>query len=211
MVLAVFVVVPLVVAFLISRQSGAQLLRRKAIASAHQWAVENKNEGQLVWVLRGAFRGRAFEAVQLLREGGGRAWRLRTPVRHLFRSWVLVTSSDVEWRPEDFGTISSLVVRSQLPMPADVEGQTDLRGFGEMSTLQRLGLQSLLAEFKVRQAPFALSLVDDGIVLDGRGDLPEGEALLPWLETVVRLAERIESASTVDGGTTPDHALDALR
>jgi hypothetical protein len=32
-----------------------------------------------------------------------------------------------------------------------------------------------------------VSFVDDAVVMDGSGDLPEGEALLPWLELSARL------------------------
>ena len=76
----VFIVVPLALAFVISRQAGAQQIRRKAIAKSYNWAVENKNEGQLAWILRGFHRDVPFEAVALLREGGGAAWRVRMPV-----------------------------------------------------------------------------------------------------------------------------------
>ena len=67
-VLGIFVVLPVTLSFVLSRQAAAQLIRRKAVASSHGWAIENKNEGQRVWILHGFHRDVEFEAVHLLRE-----------------------------------------------------------------------------------------------------------------------------------------------
>lgn len=185
-VFLVFVVLPVTVAFFISRHAAAQLIRRKAIASAHGWAIEVKGEGQRSWVLHGFHRDLEFEAVHLLREGGGTAWRLRMGTGRSFGSWLLVSASGMGWRARDFGTISTLVVREALPpkqaTPANL-GALEVYG----DAVELLALDPLVAQLATLErlpTPVAVSLVDDGVVIDGLGDLPEGEALLPYLDFV---------------------------
>lgn len=193
-VVAVFVVLPVTLSFVISRQAAAQLIRRKAIASSHGWATENKNEGRRVWILRGFHRDVEFEAVQLLREGGGGAWRLRMGLGFEVPSWVLLTRPGAPFRAEDFGTISALVTRSALPpsLPSPVAG---LAVRAEVAAAERVLSPALFSVVTAAALPgdWAVSLVDDAVVLDGVGDLPEGEALVPFLElsaSLVRLLSR---------------------
>lgn len=188
LVMGLFVVLPVVVAFFISRQAAAQHIRRKAIASSHGWALENKNEGRRAWVLHGFHRDVEFEAVQLLREGGGTAWRARMPLGRQVPSWVLVTRPGADWRPLDFGTISTLVTRSELPPPV----ASGLQGFEVRAAPDAAALmltpEVVSAVTKTTQpGQWAVSFVDDGVVLDGLGDLPEGEALVPWLDLLATL------------------------
>ncbi len=183
-VFLIFVVLPVTVAFFISRHAGAQLIRRKAIASSHGWAIEVKNEGQRGWVLHGFHRDVEFEAVHLLREGGGTAWRLRMGAGRSFGSWLLVSAPGLEWRARDFGTISTLVTRDALPPKVATPASLgELEVFGDAQDLLALDpLVHHLAALKRLPTPVAVSLVDDAVVLDGLGDLPEGEALLPYLD-----------------------------
>jgi hypothetical protein len=187
LVMGVFVLLPVVVAFLISRQAAAQQIRRKAIASSHGWAIENRNEGQRAWVLHGFHRDVEFEAVQLLREGGGTAWRLRMPLGRVVPSWVLA-SRTATWRPQDFGTISTLVTRSELP-PAGAGGLAGYTVWGAaevQATFLSPPVAGLLSAAAF-EGQWAVSFVDDGVVVDGLGAMPEGEALLPWLDLTAAL------------------------
>ncbi|MCA3016118.1 MAG: hypothetical protein INH41_27360 [Myxococcaceae bacterium] len=193
-VLVVFVALPLVLAFAISRQAGALVIRRKAVANAHGWAVENKNEGRLVWVLRGSHRERPFEAVSLLREGGGEAWRARVAVSRPFQGWVLVATPG-DWQARDFGTISTLTTRSALPPRAPAVarlGGLDIYAEPSAPVLALPALLDRLSALPPGMTPLAISFVDDGVVLDGRGPLPEGEALVPVLDYLAGLVERLE-------------------
>ncbi len=199
-VLLVFVVVPLALAFVISRQAGAQQIRRKAIAKSYNWAVENKNEGQLAWILRGFHRDVPFEAVALLREGGGAAWRVRMPVSSTFPSWVLLATKDETWAAKDFGTISTLVTRTALPPSAQPRGAFSVWAEPGVALLALDPLTQRLAAAPKDLTPLAISFVDDGVVLDGRGDLPEGQALLPALDF---LAELVRVVDGRDGGAAP--------
>lgn len=191
-VFGVFVALPVAVAFFISREAGAQLIRRKAIASSHGWAVEVKNEGQRGWILHGFHRDLEFEGVHLLRVGGGTGWRLRMPAGRQFPSWVLFARRGTEWKASEFGTISTLVTRSELPPEVELPSLPDVRVFASQGE-PLLALDPLIAAARTLsslQGPVALSLVDDGVVLDGPGDLPEGEGLRPYLDFtagVVRL------------------------
>lgn len=182
-VLGIFVVLPVTLSFVLSRQAAAQLIRRKAVASSHGWAIENKNEGQRVWILHGFHRDVEFEAVHLLREGGGTAWRLRMPLGRQVPSWVLVTSPGVDWPAPTYGTISTLTTRSELPPPLpDAPGGLLVRAAPQVATEMLLPpVVTLLSNAKL-PGEWTVSFVDDAVVLDGAGDLPEGEGLLPWLE-----------------------------
>jgi hypothetical protein len=191
-VLVIFVVVPLVLAFVISRQAGAQQIRRKAIAKSYNWAVENKNEGQVAWILRGFHRDQPFEAVALLREGGGEGWRARIAVSRSFPAWVLFATKGTEWQAKDFGTISTLVTRTALPpMAQPLEPFAVFSQPGE-ALLALDPLVKRLPGLPPGLAPLAVSFVDDGVVLDGRGPLPEGQALLPALDYLVDLVLILE-------------------
>jgi hypothetical protein len=193
-VLAIFVVVPLVLAFVISRQAGAQQIRRKAIAKSYNWAVENKNEGQVGWILRGFHRDRPFEAVALLREGGGDAWRARIAVRQPFGSWALVASKDGAWQAKDFGTISTLVTRTALPPAASLDAPEGFDVYAQPgdAVFALDALKRVLPRAPEGLRPLAVSFVDDGVVLDGRGPLPEGQALIPALDYLVDLVDCFE-------------------
>jgi hypothetical protein len=187
-VLGVFVVLPVTVSFVLSRQAAAQLIRRRAVASAHGWAIETKNEGQRAWILHGFHHDVEFEAVHLLREGGGTAWRLRMPLGRQVSSWVLVTSPGVDWAASRYGTVSTLVTRTELPptLP-DAPAGLFVRAAPQVATeLLRPPVIGLLSSAKL-PGQWAVSFVDDALVLDGDGDLPEGEALLPWLELGARM------------------------
>lgn len=190
-VLVVFVVIPVSLAFLISRQAAARQIRRKAIASSHGWAIENRNEGQRAFILRGFHREVEFEAVQLLREGGGNAWRLRMAAGRTFPEWTLLVIGDRALRAADFGTISTLVTREQLPAPGPLLGAVRLFGPPPPEAVR-----ALVERAPAEAAGLAVSLVDDGVVLDGEGELPEGEALVPVLE----LAASIVHGLAADAG-----------
>lgn len=192
-VFGVFVVLPVAAAYFISREAGAQQIRRKAIASAHGWAVEVKNEGQRGWILRGFHRDAQFEAVHLLRVGGGNAWRVRMPVAKSFPSWLLVATKGTAWQPGDFGTISTLVTRTELP-PVLMAPPAAWSGFQVFAPADEplLALDPLVkgvATLGSLKGEVAVSLVDDGVVLDGQGPLPEGEALVPYLDFASGLAQ----------------------
>lgn len=190
-VLVVFVVIPVSLAFLISRQAAARQIRRKAIASSHGWAIENRNEGQRAFILRGFHRDVEFEAVQLLREGGGTAWRLRMAAGRTFPEWTLVVIGERPLRAEDFGTISTLVTRQQLPPAGAPLGALKVSGPPPSEAVR-----SVLERAALEVPGLAVSLVDDGVVLDGEGELPEGEALVPVLD----LAVAVVRALGPDGG-----------
>lgn len=182
LVVVIFVVVPVTLSFIISRQAAAQHIRRKAIASSHGWALENKNEGQRAWILHGFHRDVEFEAVHLLREGGGTGWRLRMPLGREVPSWVLLTKEGT-WRAIDFGTISTLVTRRELP-PVASGGPAGFTTWGApaiVAEMLRPQVMSVLSSTTLPGA-FGVSFVDDAVMIDGAGDLPEGEALLPWLD-----------------------------
>lgn len=188
LVLGLFVVLPVTVAFLISRQAAALQVRRKAIAGAHGWATENKNEGQRAWIVRGFHHDVEFEAVHLLREGGGTAWRVRLPLGHEVPSWVLVTAPGVDWPPGHYGTISTLVTRTELPPPwPGAPSGLLVRAAPEVGA--RMLLPAVVAALASPPKPdgWAISFVDDAVMIDGAGDLPEGEALTPWLTLGARL------------------------
>lgn len=193
-VFLVFVALPVTLAFVISRQAGAQLIRRRAIASSHGWAIEVKNEGRRGWILHGFHRDVEFEAAHLIREGGGTAWRLRMPAGRTFPAWLLVRTPGADWQPRDYGTISTLVTRDALPPLAPTPSALgELEVFANADEVL-LALDPLVKQLSavrtVGQLPLSLSLVDDAVVLDGQGDLPEGEALLPYLDlaaSVVRV------------------------
>lgn len=182
LVVGIFVVVPVTLSFIISRQAAAQQIRRKAIASSHGWAIENKNEGQRAWILHGFHRDVEFEAVHLLREGGGTAWRLRMPLGREVPSWVLVAKPG-DWRAIDFGTISTLVTRSELP-PVATGGPAAFTTYGAPAVVTEMLRPQVMSALSSTTLPgvFALSFVDDAVMIDGAGDLPEGEALVPWLD-----------------------------
>lgn len=187
-VLGVFVVLPVLLAFFISRQAAAQQVRRKAVASSHGWAIENKNEGQRVWILRGSHGGFVFEATELLREGGGSAYRVRFPIARTFPSWSLVRFQLADFQPRDFGTISTLVRRDAFP--AAIQSPFDeVSMAGDAALLSEPKLLELLRPPPLVQ--LAVSFVDDGVVLDGTGPLPEGEALVPLLDYAARLAAHL--------------------
>jgi len=198
-VLLGFVVLPVLVALGISRQAGARQVRRKAIASSHGWAVELKNEGRVVYVLRGFHRDRPFEAVQLLRGGAdeGGAWRLRVPLQRATPSWVLVTPANLPLTPAQFGTITTLVTRTTLPPawtgppmvepPWVVAGEADaVRGLLDQPVRDALKRGAGLP------AVPAVSFVDSAVVLDQLTDLPEGEALIPYLDFGVGLVDALD-------------------
>ncbi len=187
-VLGIFVVLPVTLAFVLSRQAGAQLIRRRAIASSHGWAVEKKNEGQREWILHGFHRDVEFEAVHLLREGGGTAWRLRMPLGRQVSSWVLVTSPGLDWPAPMYGTISTLVARSELPPPRS-DAPAGLTVFAAPQAATEILLPPVVTLVSSAKLPgaWAVSFVDDAIVMDGSGALPEGEALLPWLDLAASL------------------------
>lgn len=182
LVVGIFVVVPVTLSFIISRQAAAQHVRRKAIASSHGWAIENKNEGQRAWILHGFHRDVEFEAVQLLREGGGTSWRLRMPLGREVPSWVLF-AKPYEWRAIDFGTISTLTTRTELP-PVATGGPAGFTTSGAPAVVAEVLRPQVMTALSATTLPgvFAVSFVDDAVMIDGLGDLPEGEALLPWLD-----------------------------
>ncbi|MER2561044.1 MAG: hypothetical protein ABTQ32_10010 [Myxococcaceae bacterium] len=182
LVVGIFVVVPVTLSFIISRQAAAQHVRRKAIASSHGWALENKNEGQRAWILHGFHRDVEFEAVQLLREGGGTSWRLRMPLGREVPSWVLF-AKPYEWRAIDFGTISTLTTRTELP-PVATGGPAGFTTSGAPAVVAEVLRPQVMSALSATTLPgvFAVSFVDDAVMIDGVGDLPEGEALLPWLD-----------------------------
>ncbi len=183
LVVGIFVVVPVTLSFIISRQAAAQHVRRKAIASSHGWALENKNEGQRAWILHGFHRDVEFEAVQLLREGGGTSWRLRMPLGREVPSWVLFAKPH-DWRAIDFGTISTLVTRSELPPVFTSGGPAGFTTSGAPAVVAEVLRPQVMSALSATTLPgvFAVSFVDDAVMIDGVGDLPEGEALLPWLD-----------------------------
>ncbi|MDP3238224.1 MAG: hypothetical protein Q8S33_19375 [Myxococcales bacterium] len=187
-VLGIFVVLPVTLAFVLSRQAGAQLIRHRAIASSHGWTVEKKNEGQREWILHGFHRDVEFEAVHLLRQGGGTAWRLRMPLGREVSSWVLVMSPGVDWPAPTYGTISTLTTRTELPpLLPDAPGGLLVRAAPQAANEVLLPpVVNLLSAAKL-PGEWTVSFVDDGIVMDGSGALPEGEALLPWLELSANL------------------------
>ena len=182
LVVGIFVVVPVTLSFIISRQAAAQHVRRKAIASSHGWALENKNEGQRAWILHGFHRDVEFEAVQLLREGGGTAWRLRMPLGREVPSWVLFAKPH-DWLAIDFGTISTLTTRTELP-PVATGGPAGFTTSGAPAVVAEVLRPQVMSALSATTLPgvFAVSFVDDAVMIDGVGDLPEGEALLPWLD-----------------------------
>lgn len=182
LVVGIFVVVPVTLSFIISRQAAAQHVRRKAIASSHGWALENKNEGQRAWILHGFHHDVEFEAVQLLREGGGTAWRLRMPLGREVPSWVLFAKPH-DWRAIDFGTISTLTTRTELP-PVATGGPAGFTTSGAAAVVAEVLRPQVMSALSATTLPgvFAVSFVDDAVMIDGVGDLPEGEALLPWLD-----------------------------
>lgn len=190
LVLGIFVALPVTVSFVISRQAAAQQLRRKAIASSHGWAIENKNEGQRAFIVRGFHRDVEFEAVSLLREGGGAAWRVRFGVPRQFTGWTLVRFGAEPWRANDFGTISTLVTREVLP-PV-VSTPAELGAAVVHATPESLALSpSMLRALANPPRELAVSFADDAVVLDGTGPLPEGEALLPVLDFAVSVVSQV--------------------
>jgi hypothetical protein len=71
-------------------------------------------------------------------------------------------------------------------VPPALAGYSVWGAAGVLDDALRPGVTAALAAPGL-EGTWAVSFVDDGVVLDGLGDLPEGEALLPWLDLGARL------------------------